>query len=437
MRNRIIYYCIILFVFNIISYPSYSRQDGDIKNNYEFKSNDLITTIDKINNSLLKLCDSVNIWWTSKSNVSYDTFNISKIPSYPVYVYEQRIKDLSNTSPIKLEYNDFVKYYIDAYGINNREKLSRIISLSSYYFPIFEECLAKYQLPIELKYVAAVESALDANAISSSGAVGLWQFIKSTSDIMNLKVSSYIDERRDVYLSTDAACRYMKYLYDIFKDWHLVLAAYNGGPGTVKKAIARSGGKTNYWELRPYFTQQMQNYVPAFIAMSYLMKYHAEHNIFPKEKFVEAYKTDTLQVTGPMYLKAIAEITNIDFQIIKKLNPIYLRDYIPSDNQSHTLVLPIEVTHLFLLNQNNIYKQQDSILLADKQENKIDSLVNTIMHKDPKIKNKIVYHQIAKGDNLYRLSLKYQCTIEDIFKWNNYKEDYVLRVGDKVKIMTE
>ena len=380
-----------------------------------------------INASLNILYDSVNIWWTNPYEIS-DSIREIKIPEYPDYIYTQRINYLNELTPMKLEYNEHVLKYIEAYSIHNTAKLRLIMAKSAYYFPIFEEYLNKYNLPLELKYLAAVESALDATAVSKSGAVGLWQFMKPTSDIFDIKVSSYIDERRDVYKSTDAACRYLKYLFNMFGDWQLALAAYNGGPGTVRKAITRSNGSTNYWELRPYFTNQMQNYVPAFIAMNYLMNYHAEHNVFPEGIFIEALKTDTLQILGPLRLKQIADFCSYDYETIKSLNPIYTYAYIPADGKTHTLVLPNTLTHEFLENTTEIYSIS-----------KKDSLSPTPVSDDVQRpeRNDTIYHNVLPGESYFRLSIKYNCSMEEIFEWNSLKEGQMLHAGDRLKFIVE
>ncbi|PLX07225.1 MAG: lytic transglycosylase [Marinilabiliales bacterium] len=403
--------------------------DGDNETINSDNSESAFSYISKINTSLNRLYDSVNIWWTDKSSIS-DSIAKLNAPAYPDVVYEERINYLNEITPIKLNYNEHVQKYIIAYGERNRDKMQLVMTKSMYYFPIFEEYLAKYGLPLELKYLAAVESALDANAISKSGAVGLWQFMKSTSDLFDLKVTSYIDERRDVYKSTDAACRYLKYLFNTFGDWQLALAAYNGGPGTVKKAITRSGCKTNYWELRPYFTNQMQNYVPAFIAMTYLLEYHAEHNIFPETTFIEAMKTDTLQVLGPLRLAQISEITNYDLNTLKALNPVYLYSYIPADGNYHTLVLPHDLTHIYLANTEDIY----NIQVNDSTYS--DSVSNDYQVVRPD-RNNVVYHDVVAGDNFFRLSLKYNCSVPEIYKWNNLSDDYMLKIGYRLKLFVE
>ena len=383
--------------------------------------------IGRINKSMSRKYDSVNVWWRSPASVP-DSIRQLKAPNYPEIVYEKRIANLDELTSIKLEYNDVVLKYIKAYGLSNRPKMQKVIGLSAYYFPIFEEYFAKYGLPLELKYLAAVESSLDPNAISKSGAVGLWQFLKPTADVMGLKVTTYIDERRDVRKSTDAACRYLRYLYETFGDWQLALVAYNGGQGTVKNAIERSGGKTNHWELLPFFTDQMKNYVGAFIAMEYLMQYHAEHNLFPNQAYIEYMKTDTLQVKGPIHLKNVAQSTGIEYETLKALNPQYLLAYIPNDGEYHTLTMPFDKTTVFLSKitevQNVPQQVNDSIIATEE-------LPSTIK------RDKLVIHKVVAGDNLFRISMKYSCSISEIKKWNGMAEDHVIHVGDEIKIYLE
>lgn len=401
---------------------------NDEKNNIkieESNTNNNSQYIKNINKSLDYLYDSINIC-LKNNNFILDSIKNVKIPEYPTYIYEKRIEVLNEITPIKLEYNEYVQKYIVAYGVQNREKLQSIMSKSAYYFPIFEEYLDKYNLPLELKYLAAVESALDPTAVSKSGAVGLWQFMKPTAEIFNIKITSYIDERRDVYKSTEAACKYLKYLYQTFGDWQLALAAYNGGPGTLTKAIAQSGGKHNYWELRPYLTNQMQNYIPAFIAMNYLMSHHYEHNIFPNTIFLEANKIDTIYVKGPLYLKNIAELTNTDLSVVKSLNPIYTHGYIPKDDNKHLLVLPNDKIYTFIEKKEEICRITNS-----------NDVISIECEQSPIKKTKKVYHNVVQGDNLLRLSMNYECTINEIKEWNKLSEDYFPKIGDKLMFYIE
>lgn len=426
--NMKYYLPIIIFIFIHLSSTSEELKPGN--NNYNFNNPPPVSSpyLDSISISLNNLYDSVNIWWKYKYQVSDSILKI-KVPIYPEYIYNKRIEYLNEITPIKLEYNEHVQKYIDAYGVRNREKLQSIISRSALYFPIFEEYLDKYNLPLELKYLAAVESALDPNAVSKSGAVGLWQFMKPTAEIFDLKITSFIDERKDVHKSTEAACRYLKYLYQTFEDWQLALAAYNGGPGALTKAIARSGGKKNYWELRPLLTNQMQNYVPAFIAMNYLMVYHAEHNIFPDSCLIEAIKIDTILVEGPLYLRNISEFTGCDYDMIKTLNPVFNRSYIPKDGERYVLTLPGNYVNLFLENKDSIYSLSTNTPDSPKED--VNPLKNTGKRTN------FIYYEIVSGDNLFRLAIKYNCSIDDILKWNNLDNSYIPRVKDKLKIYIE
>jgi len=216
------------------------------------------------------------------------------VPTFEDSIYRKRIAFLDASTPLELDYNPVVRRYIDLYTVRKREQVSRMLGLAQYYFPMFEEVLDKYDMPLELKYLAVVESALNPNAKSRVGATGLWQFMYTTGKIMGLNANSYVDERSDPYRSTIAACEYMTRLYKTFGDWNLVLAAYNSGPGTVNKAIRRSGGKRSYWELRAYLPRETAGYVPAFIAATYTMKYAKEHNLYPKNVAPHFASVDTV-----------------------------------------------------------------------------------------------------------------------------------------------
>ena len=218
----------------------------------------------------------------NNQNVATKSYPNENIKTFPDIYYEYKIAELSKVSPIKLDYNQDVKKYIDLYLEKRSEKVSEFLGLEELYFPIFEEYLDKYNLPLELKYLPIVESGLNPLAQSSSGAMGLWQLLLNASKLLGLQVTSYRDERCDPYLSTEAACKYLKYLYETFNDWQLALAAYNGGPGEIRNAIQRSGGKTDFWQIQPYLPEQTKWYVPSFIAIVYLANHASEHGIYPK-----------------------------------------------------------------------------------------------------------------------------------------------------------
>ena len=349
------------------------------------------------------------------------------LPQYPDMVYAHRISILNQETPIDFEYNEAVKKYIDAYAIKNRDKVSRILGLSEYYFPIFEKYLDKYNLPYEIKYLAAVESALDPNAISKSGAVGLWQIMKHTADLLDLRCDNYIDERRDLYRSTEAACRYLEYLYRTFGDWNLALAAYNGGPGMVKKAIARSGGSTDYWEIRKYLTQQMQNYIPAFIAMNYVIRYASYHNISTKNAVYYKYSLDTLHVNGPISFDSLSKSLNFPIDSIAFFNPMYRRNIIPADEQFYPLILPISLLIKYL-------EKRDDCIFFGVKGNSYNEIIES--SGDTFNKTKLI-HQVQKGETLHKIAMKYYCTVEDINRWNQLDDNHHLKYDETLYIWIE
>jgi membrane-bound lytic murein transglycosylase D len=368
------------------------------------------------------------------SNVDYKSDNPEKnptekrmkkdsIPIFPDLVYEYRIAELNNLTPIELEYNERVRRYIDVYTIERRDHLAKIIGLAEYYFPIFEEALDKYSLPLELKYLAIVESALDPRAISSTAAVGLWQFKINTSTMFDLEVNSYIDERCDPLKATEAACSYLEYLYRIFNDWQLALAAYNGGPGVVSNAIERSGGKTSFWDIQPFLPDQTKGYVPAFIAVNYAMNYYKEHNIEPVRPDFIYIEVDTVVARKAVSFSRISEIINVPIETLQFLNPSYRKDYIPKLKDGAVVVLPKNKIKTFIKNESIIF---DETL----RKQNIVNVVADVGAINGKIK---IVHEVAKGEYFHKIAIKYNCTIDDIRTWNNLPSND-LNVGQKLDV---
>ncbi len=334
------------------------------------------------------------------------------IPRYPDLYYEFKISELNKLSPIELDYNNYVREYIEIYSIKRRQELARIIGLSRLYFPIFEEALDRNSLPLELKYVTVIESGLVPTAVSKSGAVGLWQFLMGTGKMFDLTINSYIDERCDPYKSTEAACKYLKYLYNTFNDWKLVLSSYNGGPGETRKAIERAGGETDYWKLRPYLSEQAKNYVPAFVAIAYLMTYYPDHNIKPVEPVYNYNKIDTLYLNYPVSFRQISDLIDITLEHIRFLNPAYKRDYIPELKYPALLVLPADKVIQYL-------KNETYILGSFHEPVDYNLLLKNAGNTDNKVK---IVHIVQKGEFLHKIALQYGCTIENIRAWNNLQD---------------
>lgn len=349
-------------------------------------------------------------------------FPADSVPVYDDFIYEFRLSKLDALTPFSLDYNQAVKNYIHAYTVQKREKVAQLLGLAQFYFPMFEETLARYQLPLELKYLAIIESALNPVARSKSGAMGLWQFIYGTGRMYNLKINSYVDERCDPYLSTVAACEYLKYLYGMFGDWQLVLAAYNGGPGMLNKAMRRSGKKT-YWELRPYLPVETQGYVPAFIAATYMMNYASEHNIYPVSPRIFHYQVDTLHVKNRLSFASLSKVLDISMEDLEYLNPSYRRHLIPATETFNTLVLPKQKVGLFLANENDLYNMnhEPSAPAVAVQKIATTSSKNT--------------HIVKSGETLSSIAARYRCSVRDLQDWNNLRGT-TIRPGDKLNVLT-
>lgn len=342
----------------------------------------------------------------------------------------KRIAIMNINSPFEYKYNQDIKQWIKYY-LKHRQFLGRIIGLSELYFPIFEETFSKYDVPLELKYLAVVESALNPNAKSRAGAVGLWQFMYRTGLLYDLNVTSYVDDRKDPYKSTEAAARHMRDLYDIYHDWALVLAAYNAGAGRINRAVLNSGGKTNYWQILPYLPAETRNYVPAFIAVSYIMSYYNELNIVPSPPKFKDVEIDTVAIKYNTNLKTISDFFGIPYEDLKFLNPQYIKDIIPSsEHQIYCIRIPKKYQMQFYSKEKAFY---DTILT--KRLHSIDT--NATIKNVPITQNtgNVIYHKVQSGQTLSTIAAKYRVNVSDIKRWNNLKSNMIY-VGQKLKIYT-
>lgn len=346
-------------------------------------------------------------------------FPKDSVPRYDDLTYESRLAKIDAASPFDLQYNSVVRGYIEMYTIRKRELVSRMMALSQLYFPMFEEQLDKYNLPLELKYLAICESALNPMAKSRAGAMGLWQFMYPTGKLYGLKVSSYVDDRCDPYKSTIAACEYFQYLYSLFNDWQMVLAAYNGGPGTVNKAIRRSGGKRTYWEIRPFLPKETQGYVPAFIAVNYVMNYTSEHNMYsaiPKKTFLSV---DTVNIKKQITFEQIAAVLDIPVEDLQYMNPSYKKNVVPVlPEEISYLTLPSNKVGTFINNENAIYNYNKDTLKS-----------RDILASQETIK----IHTVKSGEHLSTIAQRYGCTVADLKQWNGIRSSTV-KPGKKLTI---
>jgi len=347
---------------------------------------------------------------------------------------KERLKILDAKSAFHIEYNPGLENIIKHYLKNRKRSYERLMALSQYYFPIFEEALAKYNVPLEIKYLAVVESALNPRAVSRAGATGLWQFMYGTGKQYNLDINTFTDERSDLLKATDAACQYMVNMYKIFGDWDLVLASYNAGPGNVSKAIRRSGGKQNYWNIRPYLPRETQGYVPAFIATMYVFEFHSEHGIKPEKPIVNHFATDTIMVKNKMSFKQISDLLDMPMEELQFLNPSYKRDFIPyQENKKHFVRLPLDKVAVFTSNENQIYAYCDYDF--NKREKPFSSQ-EMLASSDNNVVSKVKYHKVRRGESLGLIAQRNGVSVTELKRWNGLRSNTIV-AGKSLKIIKE
>jgi len=357
------------------------------------------------------------------------------VPTFPVELVAERMRVIDNDTPFDLVYNSTVQGFIDLYSVRRRDLTAKVLGMSELYFPLFEEALSRHRIPLEMKYLAVVESALNPSAISPAGAGGLWQFMVSTGKMYGLQVSSYQDDRFDPFKSTEAACLYLKYLYGLYNSWELALAAYNSGPGNVNKAIRRAGGKKGFWEIKQYLPKETQGYVPAFIAVNYVMSYAAEYNIYPRTPVMSYFETDTVHVKGRLDINLVAQMLGIPGDDLAFLNATYKTREIPDNGRRHYLILPAEKTGLFLSNEALAYERSSVPLHRASAA----AVASTTTPQKTGGSAKVTYeeswttHKVKSGESLGAIANKYSVSLADIKKWNQIKGS-VIHPGQKLKV---
>lgn len=425
---------------------------------------------------------------SSKSENIYN-YPEGYIPVFPDSVYAERIARLREQTTIELVYNNHVKSFIDVYAVRKREHTCRILGLADIYFPMFEQALDKYNMPLEIKYLAVVESALNPKAGSHAGAKGLWQFMYGTGKVYKLNVTSLVDDRFDPIKSTEAACQHLQDLYNSYGDWFLALAAYNSGAGNVNKAIRRAGGIKNYWAIWPFLPKETRGYVPAFIAVNYVMSYSQEHNLYPTDPGIIADGVDSVTVHAPLHFEQLNEMLNIPMEDLKFFNPQYKASIIPATEKNPmALRLPEKHIDSFIVHEKELYdfvtkKGLDRKKLEEEMKKVSDRSVHIVKSGESlgSIANKyrisvnqlktwnnlkkttiypgqklIVYssgapmaqagnskpvmrsteqkiHTVKSGENLSLIAKKYKCSVTDLKEWNNLKNT-TLKAGQKLKV---
>jgi len=359
---------------------------------------------------------------TSRESLNIYGFAEDSVPQYDSAYYATILDSLDQRSPFDLVYNSRTHAFIKLYANKRRKTTARLLGLQHYYFPMMEELLAKYEMPFELKYLAVIESGLNPKARSRAGAVGLWQFMYATGKMFDLHQNSYMDERMDPIKSTEAALQYLKYLYGMYHKWDLALAAYNCGPGNVNRAMRRSGSTDgNYWDLYPYLPRETRGYVPAFIAVNYIMNNAAAHNIYPVMPRSTYFEMDTVHVSQPVSFDQLAKALDMQIGDIAYFNPTYKLNYIPAySNKTAILYLPHEKAELFVQNEETVYA------LAKKEKPNQGKKVKKFSE------DRVVY-TVRSGDYLGKIAGKYHVSVSQIKRWNGMRNNN-LRVGQKLVI---
>ncbi len=347
------------------------------------------------------------------------------VPQFSDSVYASRIADLARKSRFKLVYNEHVKGFIRVYAVDKRKMVAKVLGLSKIYFPIFEEKLREYDIPTEMKYLAVVESALNPTAVSHAGARGLWQFMGGTGRMYGLQASSFIEDRYDPYKATVAACEHLRDLYGMFGDWFLALAAYNSGAGTVKRAIRLSGGAHDYWQIWPYLPLETRGYVPAFIAVTYVMNYYREHNIKPLEPGSLYVDTERVPVRNALTFEQLQATIGMPVEDLKFLNPQYKVGLVPTPNADANMIrLPKQYAQAFYQKEQQIYAYRSE--LAEERE-RLYAMVRDRDRQD----NAVIssggkkVHVLRKGETLVSVAHKYRVSVSQLIAMNNLKNGKV------------
>ena len=385
-----------------------------------------------------------SLWMKELSNldlyndisVDIKNINIDKKVDFelPTELLKSRLALMDAKSPFNIEYNQGLENIIKSFLKNRKKSFERLMAISEFYFPMFEEAMARQNVPLEIKYLAVVESALNPKAVSRVGATGLWQFMFQTGKQYGLDINTYVDDRSDPLKASDAAALYMSNMYKIFGDWDLVLASYNSGPGNVAKAIRRSGGQQNFWNIRKHLPKETQGYVPAFLATMYIYEYHKEHGIVPNRAVIKHFATDTIMVKREITFKQISDLIDIPVSQLQLLNPSYKRDVVPYiAGENHYLRMPNDKVAVYTSNEDKIYAYVN--YETSKRERPYETRYASKDNEtsDPQTVTKTKFYKIKRGDSLNEIADKFGVTLSELKKWNRLKGTYAPR-GRMLKI---
>ncbi len=438
MNIKLLAISILLLVFSVTLFSNTSIVSIDSKKNDIVDKDTTLVVPEEFDNSLDYMLQS----WIVKGATKSDCKSNTETATVSDSVYKMRLKKLPYL--MEMPYNSTVKAFIELYVVKKRKQMEFMLGMSEYYFPMFEQALAAKKLPLELRNLSIIESALNTTIVSRMGAAGLWQLMINTGRMYGLEINSLVDERLSPVKATNAATRFLKDLYSIYGDWHLVIAAYNCGPGNVNKAIRRSGGKRDYWEIYPYLPRETRGYVPIFIAANYAMHYAKDHNICAATINMPAM-TDTVMIRQRIHLEQVANILNLPIEQVKLLNPQYIHNIIPGDIKPYPLCLPIkeistfskkyeEITNFKTEELVNTRREEIEIPTSTSTEIK-DNHRNSRGSKKDKVRNAggKGSHKVKKGQTLGEIAAKYGVSVKKLKKLNRLKGS-TIRAGEKIKI---
>jgi membrane-bound lytic murein transglycosylase D len=426
----------ILLLSNNRIFSNISASNIDSRKDEQIQNDTTLIVPEDFDNSLDYMLQS----WIVKGATKPDCKSSTEIESVSDSIYKLRLKKLPYL--MEMPYNSNVKAFIELYVVRKRKQMEYMLGMSEYYFPLFEQTLAAYKLPLELKNLSIIESALNTTIVSRMGAAGLWQLMINTGRMYGLEINSLVDERLLPSKATQAAARFLKDLYKIYEDWHLVIAAYNCGPGNVNKAIRKSGGKRDYWAIYPYLPRETRGYVPVFIAANYAMHYAKEHHLCAATLNVPTI-TDTVMIHHRIHLEQVANVLNLPIEQIKLLNPQYTHNIIPGDIKPYPLCLPLNGIHLFNQKSEQIFNFKTDELVNNRRDevevpevivvrNKHGKIIKSKLKKSH-LKGRKGTHKVKKGQTLGEIASKYGVSVKKLKKLNHIKGS-TIRHGENLKI---
>ena len=416
-------------LFVLMSWTYGFSQGFNFKSNVKSNGNSELDTVANVPEDFDKTLDYMLRSWIIQHADSSNCLSGDAPVAVSDSIYKLRLSKMPCL--MEMPYNSTVRSFIDLYTIRKRRQVEFMMGMSDYYFPIFEQVLGANNLPLELKYLPIIESALNTTIVSPMGAAGLWQFMIATGRMYGLEINSLVDERLSPTKSTNAAAHFLKDLYSIYGDWNLVIASYNCGPGNVNKAIRKAGGKRDYWAIYPYLPRETRGYVPIFISANYAMHYASEHNLCPAVVNMPVI-TDTVMIRQRLHLEQIAVVLNLPIEEVRLLNPQYRKDIIPGNIKPYALCLPMNYTNTFIEKYDQIVAYK-----ADELVNTRRSEIEIVTALSPVVlggSGKVIYHKVKRGQNLGGIAAKYGVSVSKLKKWNNIRGSRI-KAGLRLRIL--